>query len=243
MSLGRDLVQGLLQILYPAGCCVCRRPLPDGDAAFCPACRSALTSDPSPTCPRCAASVGPFANLDGGCARCRDSPYHFTQAVRLGPYEGLLRDAVLRMKHLAGEALADHLGALWAEHAAERLQGLNVDVVVPVPLHWWRLWARGYNQSEALARALADRLGKPCRPGWVRRVRATPHQTQQTPAQRRLNVRGAFRARAGSSLAGKSVLVVDDVLTTGTTCSEVARALREGGAARVVVAVLAHALN
>jgi predicted amidophosphoribosyltransferase len=99
---------------------------------------------------------------------------------------------------------------------------------------------RGYNQSEILARPLAGRLRLPCRPGWLRRGRRTPQQTLQPPAGRRENVRGAFRARAGAGLRGRTVLLVDDVLTTGSTAHEAARALRQAGAARVVVAVLAH---
>jgi predicted amidophosphoribosyltransferase len=109
------------------------------------------------------------------------------------------------------------------------------------PLHWWRHWQRGHNQSEALARALARRLGVPCRPRWLRRVRHTPRQTQQPPSARADNVRGAFRARRGAPLAGTTVLLVDDVLTTGSTASEAARALRAAGAGRVVVAVLGRA--
>jgi predicted amidophosphoribosyltransferase len=94
--------------------------------------------------------------------------------------------------------------------------------------------------SCALARALAARLSLPCHPRWLRRIRNTPKQTAQTPTGRRENVRGAFRAPRRARLRGKAVLLVDDVLTTGSTCSEAARALREAGAARVVVAVLAH---
>jgi predicted amidophosphoribosyltransferase len=106
---------------------------------------------------------------------------------------------------------------------------------------WWRHWQRGYNQSEALARALARRLGVPCRPRWLRRVRHTPHQTQQPPSARAGNVRDAFRARRGAPVTGATVLLVDDVLTTGSTASEAARALRAAGAARVVAGVLARA--
>jgi ComF family protein len=167
-------------------------------------------------------------------------PLAFARAFRLGPYEGLLREIILRMKHAQGEGLAEVVGALWAKSSGPRLAEAAADVVIPVPLHWLRRWQRGHNQSEALAQALADRLGLPCRPGWLRRRRATPKQTSQAPSARRDNVRGAFQASARSGLQGKAVLLVDDVLTTGSTAHEAARALRQAGAARVVVAVLAH---
>ena len=234
----RTFAQGLLQLLYPASCWVCGQLLPPPQASFCAACRLALTGDTSPTCPRCASTVGPFANVEQGCLKCRDASFAFDGAVRLGPYEGLLREVVLRMKHARGEGLAEAVGALWAEHDGPRLGQAGAGVVIPVPLHWRRRWARGYNQSEVLARALAGRLRLPCRPTWLRRARATPKQTEQSPAARRENVRRAFRA--GPAVKGKVVLLVDDVLTTGSTAHEAARALRQAGAGRVVVAVLAH---
>jgi ComF family protein len=160
--------------------------------------------------------------------------------VRLGPYEGVLRELILRCKHQSGESLAEVLGALWAECAHNGLRELGAEVVVPIPLHWWRRWTRGYNQSEALARALATGLRLPILPHVLRRIRNTPHQTQQTPSARRDNVRNAFVARSAAQIARKTVLLVDDVLTTGATASDAARALRAAGAGRVIVAVLAH---
>jgi ComF family protein len=239
-AFGLELSRGLLHLLYPGACVVCRAPLPPGGPPFCPACRTALTTDPFPACPRCAATVGPFVQAADGCTDCRDSRFRFDRALRLGVYEGALREVVLRMKHAAGEGLAERVGELWAEHAGDRLRQAGADVVVPVPLHWWRRLRRGYNQSEALARRLAAGLGLPCQASWLRRVRNTPHQTGRSAADRRTNVRGAFRARPGAPLRGQSVLLVDDVLTTGSTASEAAGALRAAGASGVTVAVLAH---
>jgi ComF family protein len=155
----------------------------------------------------------------------------------------LLRYIILRLKNSNGETLAEQVGALWAKCAEARLRQIAPDVVIPIPLHWWRRWKRGYNQSEALAIMLASRLKLPCRPGWLRRVRHTSQQTSQTPTERKENVRGAFRARSMAKLRGKKVLLVDDVLTTGSTCHDAALALREAGASQVVVAVLARSLN
>jgi ComF family protein len=238
----RSLLQGLLHLLYPCACHVCHRPLPPDATPFCDACRKALTVDPHDQCPRCAASVGPFAVVADGCPACRGTSFGFDAVVRLGPYkEGLpLREVVLRMKHATGEPLAEVVGELWAECAEVRLRALGADAVVPVPLHWRRRWTRGYNQSEALARPLAARLGLPFCPRWLRRVRHTPQQKGTSATAKLENMRNAFRAR-GSGPAGRTVLLVDDVLTTGATASEAARALKEGGAARVVAAVLGRA--
>jgi ComF family protein len=236
----RTLAQGLLHLIYPGLCAACGASLSNQQTSFCDRCREALTADRSSRCPRCAETIGPYTHLDDRCSRCRDAHFHFDRAVRLGPYDGLLRDLVLRMKKGAGEALAEVIGDLWADHSLAELRELRPDVVIPVPLHWWRRWRRGYNQSETLARAIADRLGLPFRPAWLRRVRHTPLQTLQTPSGRHVNVRGAFRARRKAALRGRTALLIDDVLTTGSTCSEAAGALREAGAVRVVVAVLAR---
>jgi ComF family protein len=234
----RAILQGLLHLVYPGACHVCDAPLPPDAGPLCDPCRHALASD-RPQCPRCAAIVGPFAE---SCLHCRGDSFPFDTAVSLGPYEGRLREVVLRMKHSSGEGLAEVVGDFWAASSEARLRALGADVVVPVPLHWRRRWRRGYNQSEALARPLAARLGLPFRPRWLRRVRHTPEQKGQTAAEKRDNVRGAFRGR-GAGLAGRAVLLVDDVLTTGSTAAEAARALRRAGAKRVAVAVLARWQN
>jgi ComF family protein len=237
---GRALGRGLRQLIYPDVCPVCCGYLPPAEGPCCAACRTLLTTDPLPSCPRCAATVGPFTAGADGCGCCREERLHFDAALRLGPHDGRLRELVLGMKYGGGPEVAALLGAVWAAAAADRLAAVGADVVVPVPLHWLRYWQRGYNQSAALAEAVADRLRLPCRPRWLTRIRHTPAQTGRTPAARRANVRGAFRAGRGAALGGRVVLLVDDVMTTGSTCSEAARALKQAGAARVVAAVLSH---
>ncbi len=240
-ALRREAGRGLLQLVYPGCCHLCGVLLAPHVHFFCPACRTGILTDPFPACPRCAGTVGPHAETADGCPGCRQESFAFDAAVRLGPYDGALRDAVLRLKHHSGEGLAELVAELWAGRDLARLRSLGADAVVPVPLHWWRRWRRGYNQSAAIARGLARHLQIPCFPSWLRRLRNTPIQPAQSPADRRKNVRGAFAARSRVPVKGRTVLLVDDVLTTGATASEAARALRAAGAARVAVAVLARA--
>ncbi len=236
-------VRSVAQLIYPNLCLICEGA--EGDAVpfrhgLCGDCHAAVTADPFDACPWCAQTIGPHTDTTGGCTECRGVTLGFERAVRLGPYRGRLRDAVLRTKALAGEGLADRLGRLFAEQRGSDLRAAGPELVAPVPLHWWRKWGRGYNQAEAVARELAAGLGVPFAPRLLRRVRWTPQQLQPTRVARRENVRGAFRVRGGARAAGKTVLVVDDVMTTGSTLGEAARALRGAGAARVVVAVLAR---
>jgi ComF family protein len=239
MSL-RQLGRGLLHLFYPGWCLACEDALPPYDSSFCKACRDTLTTDPFPTCPRCSSTVGPFANVTRGCSLCRGQNFAFSQAIRLGPYDGLLREVILHLKSPAGELLAETVGRLWAEAVEVRFRAIGAAIVVPVPLHWRRRWWRGFNQSAILASAVASRLGIPCLSHSLIRIRATQRQALQPPSRRPDNVRGAFACRDVPGVRGRKVLLIDDVLTTGSTASEAARVLRQAGAADVTVAVLGH---
>jgi ComF family protein len=238
---GREFGRGILGLIYPGLCQHCGRPLAGSEASFCRSCNHLLFEDPRPACPRCAATVGPHGIVDGKCPRCRDAGFAFTAALRLGEYDGLLRQVVLRLKDRRGEGLAEFVAECWAARARAQFAATGAEVIVPVPLHFWRRMWRGYNQSDALARGLARALAIPLERAWLRRVRHTPRQTGQTAAGRRENVHRAFAVRHGALVAGRAVLLVDDVMTTGATATEAARALRAAGASRVAVAVLARA--
>ena len=237
-----DLVRGVGQLLYPNSCLICATPESDGDPlrhGLCSACRGAIASDPWEVCPRCAATVGPFTDTSAGCPACSGQSFPFERAFRLGPYDGPLREGILHTKSAAGEPLAEMLGRVFAESRGPAVLSVGVEVVVPVPLHWRRRWSRGYNQADAVARELAAGIGLPHEAA-LRRVKPGVQHAQPSASARRENIRGAFAARRGARLAGRAVLLVDDVMTTGSTAAEAARVLREAGAARVVVAVLAR---
>lgn len=240
-QLGRTLLNGFTQLLYPNTCWVCGDFMPEAQELLCAACLPTLTVDPFPTCPRCSSTVGPHLILADGCPECRAHSFAFDGAFRMGPYDGLLRETILRMKQWTGEDLAEAIARIWARRLKERLMPLVPQIVVPVPLHWTRRWRRGFNQSEILARRLASELAIPCRPAALQRIRATPQQTAQSSGgARRDNVKHAFQSRPDLDLEGKTVLLVDDVLTTGATASEAARALKKHKPKAIYVVVLAH---
>jgi ComF family protein len=145
---------------------------------------------------------------------------------------------VLGLKHGDRTHLAPAFGRWMYRAGGEILAG--ADLLVPVPLHWTRLFQRRYNQAALLAQAIRSAGGPPVAADWLVRRRRTPSQGHLGPAARERNVRGAFVVRAGRSFAGKRVVIVDDVLTTGATVEECARVLRRAGAASVGVLTLAR---
>lgn len=232
------MLSHLLAALLPTACAACRAALAPAERVFCAPCVALLTADDARACPRCAADVGAFAEADP-CARCRSEDFRFVGVTRMGLYAEPLSDVILRGKRASGYVALERLAGLFAESVAPKLAGVGVDAVVPVPLHWLAWARRGFNVAEELARPLAERLGVPCSPGLLRRVRATEAQKGKSPAERRRNVEGAFAA--SPRVRGRALLLVDDVLTGGSTADAAARALRAAGAASVRVAVAARA--
>src|SRR5207248_9992374 len=150
------------------------------------------------------------------------------------------RRLVLALKYDRTD-VAKALGGWMHRAGGEVIDG--ADLTVPVPLHWTRLLARRYNQANLLAHAIHASGGPPVAPDWLVRRRRTPSQGRLGPLARTRNVRGAFALRAGRSVKGKLVVIIDDVLTTGATVEECARVLRREGAAFVGVLTFAGALR
>jgi ComF family protein len=191
-------------------------------------------------CERCAMPVGPFSDRRGGCSECRGRSLGFDRAIALGPYQGPIRQLCLELKQERNAWMAPWIMDVLIEARGEVGRSPRDSWVVPVPLHWRRRLRRGYNQSEALADRLARRLGLPLSQS-LRRVVATPPLARSGRAERARLLRDAFRARTSTSLKGRTVLLVDDILTTGATCGAAARALKRAGASQVVVVVIGRA--
>jgi ComF family protein len=164
----------------------------------------------------------------------------FQRLVRVGPYAAPLRQAIHRLKYHRRVHAPGHLAGLLAEAVRARCAGDRLDLVLPVPMHWLRQMGRGWNHSAALAAALGRRLDLPVG-GELVRVRNTPPQVHLPASRRAANVRDAFDVTSRRNLIRAHVLLVDDVVTTGATANEAARALLKAGSSSVTVAVLAKA--
>jgi len=229
----------LLWALLPAACLGCGCPLPASAAlGLCAPCRGRLRpvggAGGSASCARCAAELAGSLTASSVCGRCRARPPAFDRLLALWSYEPPL-DAVVRgLKFGRLDYLGRHLGVALADALLPQLDGC--DLVVPVPLHWRRRLGRGYNQAERIARPLACRLDRPLAQV-LARPRSTPPQSGLGRPERLANPRRAFRPRRRFPLAGRAVLLVDDVATTGATLDAAAAALKRAGAASVVAVV------
>jgi ComF family protein len=229
----RDLLRDLLELLLPASCAACGAAV-EGGAALCRGCDRAISRIPAELCARC---QGARPTRPGGsCGACTGSA--LAACVAAVPFAGDVERWIRRFKYprkgLAGlDPAADAVLRALVREAGARAPGPPPALVVPVPLHPRRLRTRGFNPAARLARALARDLGVPMDPVALRRLRDTPSQTGLERRARRRNVRGAFRAREGLRLPPR-VWLVDDVVTTGSTLTEAARALRRSGARTVM---------
>jgi ComF family protein len=189
----------------------------------------------------CLSCRTPFLNafpLDaqGLCALCRGGARGFDAAYCYGAYEGLLREWIHLYKYGRIKTLSRPLGDLLAR-AVPRDEPF--DAIVPVPLHWRRRWQRGFNQSDLLARGLSRRLGVPLIQA-LRRTRATGVQAGLSNTGRRRNVSAAFRCTHPRRVDGRRILLIDDVMTTGSTAAACALALKRAGAGRVTLLTVAR---
>lgn len=235
----RDAVTNLL---FPPQCAFCADGLDlgPGELLLCAQCRENL--DPAVIrCPACALPAPTVAVADGRCATCRQSPPAFAAARVLGSYQDDMRQAVLKIKHAWYEPLAMTLGTLLAERIEQMPLPARPDYIVPVPMHWWRRLVRGTSAAETLAEMLSSRLAIPLAKSLVRCRRLTEKQSTLPVSERRENVRGAYAVSSAWTLEGKTILVVDDVITTAATCDEVARILKRAGAERVFAAAVSRA--
>jgi len=225
--------ENILDILFPPCCAGCQR----SGHILCLSCIMQISPLPAPVCRHCSTPL----TAGGTCKQCQYHPLKLSRVRVVGAYQGPLQSCIHALKYDGNTRLAEPLGQLLAEGYIN--YDMHADVVIPVPLHRERQQQRGYNHAHLLAQVCSARIGVPLRNDVLIRHRATPAQVGLNPNERRENVAGAFlctAAFATRALHGRTVLLIDDVYTTGATLEACATPLFAAGAAAVCGLVLAR---
>lgn len=240
------MLRYLINFLYPPRCAGCEQRLTiNHTRRLCDACRAGIERLPDPLCAVCGIPMA-AASASGWCGRCAESPPHFSRARAIARYRAgsdedaqMLPSLIRRHKYGLDQSLSRAL--------AECLDPLpyapgDHELIMPVPLHRARLRWRGFNQAALLGSAIARQLGQPLDTQTLVRVRETAPQTGQNMRERRKNIHNAFAVARPAKVANRTVLLIDDVITTGATADECARILLAAGARRVEVLTLVRAV-
>src|SRR6266511_4521099 len=230
----------IASLLYPSVCVICGANVRAGEY-LCDQCEAKVVRIVAPFCQKCSAPFEGAITSEFTCANCAHRTIYFDATVSAYRGRGIVRQIIHEFKY-GRQIHLRHLVARWL-HAAlddERLRGSRFDIIVPVPLHATRLRERGFNQASLLVELLSAQTSISSKP-LLERIRYTTTQTALDRSERMENLHNAFRLRKNADVRGLRVLLIDDVLTTGSTLSECARVLKRAGALSVHAATAARA--
>lgn len=239
----RSFIRRLTDIAYPKVCLACKRRL-DGSSPedyICDGCRLKIKRNLPPFCSSCGRHLERKSLNKSICPVCLRRRLYFDRAFSPCLYEGVAKELIHEFKYKGKEYLGKPLSKIMIEFIKEyELPVDYLDFIIPMPLHKTRLREREFNQSEILSRKIAGEFKKDVLAGALKRLRPTKTQTELPTDKRFENVRNSFSVPKENDLKNRNILIVDDVLTTGATSSEAARALKDAGANIVFVLTLAN---
>jgi ComF family protein len=238
-----EILTGIADLFFPPRCVTCGALLEEhGPLPFCPPCTAGIRFIRSPLCPRCGTPYPVTEGEDHLCGECLATARPYAIARAVGRYEGTLLTAIHLFKYRGKIGIGKVLGRIMADFAGSQWDMKVFSTIMPVPLHRKRLRERGFNQAVILAREIAKRFSLPLDFMTLRRQVFTAPQVGLGREDRSANVRGAFTVQRPEKVAGRRILLVDDVATTGSTLTECALALMQAEAEAVALLTLARAV-
>lgn len=245
-------LSGLIDLVFPPRCLVCGKK---SEETFCRDCQEKIKRVSPPFCVSCGKKAEGVIVMPSLCGQCQVRPPCFSSARAIGGYEGTLREAIHKFKYQGKKRLAVSLGKLMVEHLRKEKEDFpqtpikehqfpsyqEIDYLIPVPLHPSRLRERGFNQSELLAEVIGKNLGTPLLNDTLLRIKATQSQTKLSPGERIKNVKGAFAIIEVQPFSNRTILLIDDMFTTGATINECAKVLSKAKVKKIAVLTLARA--
>jgi len=237
----RDIIFGLLDILYPRYCFACDNSLHEEiNTYICVRCQEEIKKAGVRRCAKCGFRLGAgITTSNNGCHECENTNLKFEKSFFVSDNKAPIKNLIYQFKYKKHLCLATPLGHLLIKLLSKELI-CEIDVIVPVPLHWEKKQKRGFNQSKLVAKKICKELSLPISVNNLHRAKNTLSQTQLSRLQRQKNVYGAFKVRNPEKFKKKNVLLVDDVFTTGATASECAKSLKNAGANKVFLIALAR---
>lgn len=231
-------------VIFPPQCMGCAEILhPQNGKLFCPACKEKIRFITGSLCPVCGTTFSNSPAENHLCGNCLENKTYFSCARAVVSYETIILHAIHQFKYGNNISVGALLASFMADFSFPDVDFTDYSLIVPVPLHIKRLRQRGFNQSLILARALAKKWQIPVNFSLLKRHKFTETQTGMNKTERKQNIKGAFEVRDKENIAGKNIIIVDDVYTTGATVNECAKILIKAGAQKVTVLTLARVLH
>jgi competence protein ComFC len=234
----RELVESIVNIIYPNLCCTCKAQLSEGERLLCKKCSEEIKIIPTPHCIKC----GRHLPVKGICGECRSGRHLLESVYCACIFDGVMKECIHNFKYKNRLTLMQIFKDIVFEFAIDNPFMENVDIVVPVPLHPARLRQRAYNQSVIIASEIAHTFSLPLEDRILKKIKNTRPQSALDKNKRQQNIKGSFALKKPSFVKGKRILLVDDVFTTGATANECASVLLKAGAKSVSCFTLARGL-
>ncbi|MDD5097064.1 MAG: ComF family protein [Candidatus Omnitrophica bacterium] len=238
-----SLLTGLRDLIYPNYCLACENKLDSSlkEHFICTACQKAIEPNLPPFCPSCGRTLDTASQGKNTCSGCLNTKFSFDRAFSPCKYSGIIKKMIQEFKYSGRDYLGKNLGQILNNFIKEYdLPITHTDYIIPIPLHNARFRQREFNQAQILSAQVAKEFNKQLLLKVLTRTKATKSQTELSFEERRNNVQGSFSVTAPQLIKDKNLLLIDDVLTTGSTLDEAARTLKAAGAKMILAMTLAN---